>query len=164
MASKPVAAPGRVADWLLGACCLALAAIVWFAAQDIPASLLSTIGAGYVPGLLAIVLAGLGALHLLVTATRTRAPAAAATTPPAPGPRRQVGRVIGLAVLLTAFVALLDLGLLSFWPTAIGFVFFSGLLLAGRAPRAWGVAALTAAIGVGITWAVFTQLFTVILP
>lgn len=146
-------------DIALSAASLALAWLVYAQAAQIPPSILDPVGAGYLPRALALILAGL-ALLLAVNAMRHGSHEIAF---PQLTPALLVRPTLA-AVLLFAFIAVMQLGVIDFLPASFAFMAILGAILAERSRRGVIIALLVAAATAVITDVAFTRIFAVILP
>ena len=143
-------------DTVFGGLALALAAIYWYAADDIQRSFLAdAVGADGVPKLLAIALALLGGLVVIREIATRRA--RAATVVQKPG--RPHRRALGLLCLAILYVAAMPF---------FGYLVATAALIAGVALYAGEALdrrlVITAVAGSLVLWLVFDHLLAVSLP
>ncbi len=146
-------------DDVLGLGVMVLAAAYWAAADQIPVSLLSdNVGADGAPKMLAVALAGCGAL--LVVATRLRPGLAAGEEEESPADRRRAHvRAAGLFAGLGAYALLLPvLG----YPLSLALLIGGAAVYGGARPTP-SLVAIAIAGGVGF-WLFFSKFLGVLLP
>jgi hypothetical protein len=148
----------RTADISLGVTSLAIAALVYWSADQIPPSLIAQVSAGLVPKIVSVCLAGLalGQIWMTIRQGGGSLSASAASGRKLP--------VLVTAILLGLFILLLDTGLIGFEGAGFLFVLASVMALSPRSLRSLLIAVAVAGISVAGTVILFTRVFTVILP
>lgn len=146
---------------------LVLAGLVYWSADQIPASLLAKISAGLVPKAVAIALAGLAILQLMLmffSISKGSTDLGESEETDAKHDKNGWKRIVIISILLGVFVAILDWHLMDFSIAATIFVFLSIVTLSDVNTLSLLKAFVVSIATVGLTVAIFTQLFTVILP
>lgn len=147
--------------------CLVISALVYWSADQIPASLMDKFGAGLVPKILAVALAILSTLQFISGYLFRKKKAGTTQGVPPAGSDGSLGFYVRIAVVMlvfAAFIFVLDLEIVPFWVSGFVFVFIETFILAAKNLRGVIEATATAAISVGVIVVVLTQVFTVILP
>ncbi|MEM7695424.1 MAG: tripartite tricarboxylate transporter TctB family protein [Pseudomonadota bacterium] len=137
---------------------IAAAGVVWFGTADLPPPRYEPVGSAALPRGIATIMAILS-VFVAVRAVRAKASG--------PGARQSLAgpvRVLALAVLLVAFVAVMDARLVGFRPAAAIFLVGTCLTLGGFSWRRLGAyTGFSLILAIGLH-AIFTRLFYIDLP
>jgi len=159
-----VSAPGRpagpaIGDIVFAAVMIALAALVFVGTADLPPPRYEPIGSAAIPRGVAITMALLAVIVLV----RALAGAGDDISGEAVG-RRAVTRVLAIAGLLVAYVALMDARVVGFRIATVPFLALSCVILGGFGPRLLAVSAVFSVVLTLSVHAAFTRLFYIDLP